>query len=163
MTTDTAESFLHRTCLLYTSQRILEENGIAANTPGVEAECLKDTLSDMLELLKGNIEQQLGAFDYAELYQDLYGHLKSSLGLSLKIRGEENFTVIYEVKENYPAFYRAAVVCGEFLERKLDCLLYTSVPVSHSCTVILTASGWIRYTCESSFPSASAASVCRCV
>ncbi len=107
-------------CEIVYMQRILEENGIAANTPGVEAECLKDTLSDMLELLKGNIEQQLGAFDYAELYQDLYGHLKSSLGLSLKIRGEENFTVIYEVKENYPAFYRAAVVCGEFLERKLD-------------------------------------------
>ncbi len=101
-------------------QCILEENGIAVSSHCFEEKRLETVLRQMLELLKGNIEQQLGAFDYDELYQELYGHLKSSLGLSVEIRAEENYNVIYEVKENYPAFYRAAVICGKFLEEELN-------------------------------------------
>lgn len=101
-------------------QCVLEENGIAVNSHRFEEKQLKGALKEMLDLLKGNIESQLGAFNYEELFHELYGHLKSSLGLSIEIRAEENYNVIYEVKENYPAFYRAAVICGRFLEQELS-------------------------------------------
>lgn len=101
-------------------QEIVEENGVAGNHFGSEADLMQGILGEMLEVMKLDLEETLGSFDFEGLYQDLYGHLKNAIIFGEGERQqEENYIVIQEIKENCMPFYLAARECAKFLEERL--------------------------------------------
>ncbi len=98
---------------------VLMENEIIVNIQEIEEQKVNSSLQKILEFLKTQEEKGSYKFDMTSLFDDLYGHLKSSLFLFLKAKEkkEENYIVIREVKENYLDFYRMAEACSNILKQ----------------------------------------------
>lgn len=99
-------------------EEILADNGVAPKQGEMDSKILQNTMEEMIRVRKEELESKLGKIDYNGLYMDLYGHMKNSLNYEKK--GEENETVIEEVKENYYIYYEEALKCADFIEQKLN-------------------------------------------
>lgn len=101
---------------LFWLTEILTDNGIFTEGCMIEETVLDRILTRITAFIEGQGKEK---FNLSQLYQDLYGHLKNVLSLSLSGRQEEeNSYILEEVREHYNVYYRLAKECAVMIEEE---------------------------------------------